>query len=210
MKPTAAGEARIRGYLYVLQRSLVSFMPKDLVQDSLREVESHILERLEKIDDAQDERAAIEKVLRHLGPPLKVAQAYAAEIAFDEAAATGRVSPMLRALGYASTTIRGFFAGLGLFAAYTIGGAFIVMAMLKPIFPQNVGIFLVNGVPIALGAVFPTRPGVELVGGYEVIPIFLLLGFLTLKGTHALARRFVAWRRDQLKRPLDPLDEAAE
>ena len=209
MTPTASGEARIRGYLFILQRSLVSFMPKDLVQDSLREVESHILERLAKVEDSADERAAIEKVLTHLGPPLKVAQAYAAEIAFDEAAATGRVSPMLRALGYASTTIRGFFAGVGLFAAYSVGVGFIVVAMLKPIFPENVGIFLYNGVPVAVGAVFPPRPGVELVGGYEIIPILLVLGFLTLRGTHTLARRFVAWWRTRVRGPLHGLDDNA-
>jgi hypothetical protein len=210
MKPTVAGEARIRGYLFVLQRSLSTFMPKELAQDSLREVESHILERLEKVDVSADEREAIEKVLRHLGPPLKVAQAYAAEIAFDEAAATGRVSPVLRALGYASTTVRGFFTGLGLFVGYTVGVGFVVLALLKPIFPQNVGLIMQDGIPRAVGAVFPLEPGMQAVGGYELIPIFLVLGSLTLGGTHALARRFVTWWRGRLKGPLDPLDEIVE
>jgi hypothetical protein len=203
MKLSEAGELRIRGYLFVLHRSLASFMPSDTARDSIKEVESHIRERLAQTDPAADEKAALERILEHLGSPMKVAQAYAAEITFDEAVATGRPLPILRALWMVSTTVTGFFAGLGIFIGYALGGALMVVAVLKPIFPRNVGLVLLDGMPVALGAVSSLGPGVEVVGGYWLVPAGLLAGSLILVGTHRLARGFVAWWRTRLKGPTD-------
>jgi len=202
MKLSDAGEARVRGYLFVLQRALSSFMPKEMAHDSLREVESHIRERVLAAPESPDEKAALEKILGELGPPLKVAQAFAAEITFDEAVATGRVSPVLRALWMASTSVGGFFAALVLFVGYVLGASFLIMALLKPVFPQNVGIHMRDGLPVALGAIFPVPPNTEVVGGYILIPLFLFAGALALAGTHAAARAFVSWWRGRLKGPL--------
>ncbi len=203
MKLSEAGQLRIRGYLFVLHRSLATFMSKEMAQESIREVESHILERVARIEDAADEKAAIEGVLQHLGPPMKVAQAYAAEITFEEAVATGRPVPVFRALWLVATSLQGFFAALVLLVGYAIGLGFIVVAALKPIFPQNVGLILRDGVPMALGAVSTIEPGMEVVGGYGLIPLSLFAGVVTLLITHRLARAFVAWWRGRLKGPTD-------
>lgn len=201
MKLSEAGEARVRGYLFVLHRSLASFMPADTARDSIREVESHIRERAAQVDGMVDEKAALEKILAHLGSPMKVAQAYAAEITFEEAVATGRPLPVFRALWMASTTMRGFFIALALLVGYTLGAGLLAIAALKPIFPQNVGLIHRDGIPIALGAMFPLPPGSEVVGGYGLIPVCLLLGAAALTGTHRMARAFVAWWRIRLKGP---------
>ena len=205
MKLSDAGEARIRGYLFILQRSLFSFMPREMARDSLREVESHILERVARVEDSKDERRALEEILEQLGPPLKVAQAWAAEITFDEAVTTGRVSPILRALGYAASTVQGFFVALGLFAGYATGWGFVALALLKPLFPLNVGIHVRNGIPMAIGAIFPVPAGTEVAGGYAIIPVCLFAGALILTLTHKGARAFIARRRTRLKGPLDAI-----
>ena len=203
MKLSEAGERRVRGYLFVLRRSLASFMPEDMAKESVLEVESHILERVSRMADVPDEAAALEDVLRHLGPPMRVAQAYAAEITFDEAIATGRPLPVLRALSYLSTSVGGFFAALMLFAGYAVSLGFVLVAVLKPVFPQNVGLVLRDGVPTALGALSTIGPGMEVVGGYELIPLCLLAGGITLVVTHRLARAFVGWWRGRLKGPIE-------
>jgi hypothetical protein len=203
MKLTEAGELRIRGYLFVLHRSLASFRPKEVAHDSLREVESHIRERVARIEDTADEKSALEAVLAHLGPPMKVAQAYAAEITFEEAVATGRPWPVLRALWYVSTSFQGFLASLGLLVGYAMGLGFLIVAFLKPVFPQNVGLFLRDGVPVALGAMFPVPPGLDLVGGYALVPLSLLAGGVMLLLTHRMAGTFLAWWRSRAKGPTD-------
>ena len=94
MKLSETGESRVNGYVFVLERSLKSFLPSDVVRDATREIESHVRERVAAHDGSPNERAALEQILNELGPPLRVAQAYSAERIIDEAVTTGRVVPI--------------------------------------------------------------------------------------------------------------------
>ncbi len=199
MMLSQTGESRVNGYLFVLERSLGTFLPRDVVRDAVREIESHLRERIASAASSPDERTALEKILAELGPPLRVAQAYSAERIIDEAVTTGRVVPMLRAIWHlAVTTVTGFAMAVGLFTGYFAGIAFFAIAALKPIFPNNVGVQSVHGFPVGLGAHFPAPPpGTELGGGYWVIPISLFCGLGILVGTHRGARHFLAWWRER-------------
>jgi uncharacterized membrane protein len=190
------GQARVHGYLFVLRQSLKTFLPPDVVSDAVREIESHLRDRIDAASPVPDERTAIEKILNELGPPLRVAQGYSAERTIDEAVTTGRFVPIVRAVWHlAATTVTGFFTGLGLFVGYIASFAFLTIAALKPIFPNNVGIQYVNGFPVGLGAHFPLSPGIDLRGGYWVIPIAAFCGMGILVGTHRGARAFLRrWR----------------
>jgi uncharacterized membrane protein len=201
MKMSETDESRVRGYLYVLERSLRTFLPRDVVDDAVREVESHIRERLEQTE-TPDGRAALERILGELGPPLQVARAYSTEMAVEEAIATGRVVAVARALWHiAASTVGGFLLALALFIGYTMGAAFAVIAMLKPVFPDNVGLFVAEGRVRSFGAQFPAPEGATVVGGYWIIPLALLAGLALLVGTHRIARwRLVRWRAG--RRPL--------
>jgi uncharacterized membrane protein len=196
MNLSATGESRVNGYLFVLERSLNTFLPRDVVRDAVREIESHVRERIAAADGAPDERAALERILTELGPPLRVAQAYSAERTIDEAVTTGRFVPILRAIWHlAASTVSGFFTGLLFFVGYVTSMGFFALAILKPIFPQNVGIQFVHGIPVGLGAHFPVSAGTDLRGGYWIIPIALFCGLGIFVGTHRGARRYLAWWR---------------
>jgi len=194
---STTGESRVNGYLFVLERSLKTFLPHDVMRDAVREIESHLRERIAAADGAPDERAALEKILAELGPPIRVAQAYSAERTIDEAVTTGRFVPIARALWHlAVSTASGFFVGLGLLTGYLIGVAFLLIAVLKPVFPANVGVHMVGGYPVAIGALFPA-PGESVRGGYWIIPICLGLGLAALVATQRCARKFLAWWRQR-------------
>lgn len=194
------GESRVNGYLFVLERSLGTFLPHEVMRDAVREIESHLRERIASAVAAPDERAAVERILAELGPPLRVAQAYSAERTIDEAVTTGRFVPMWRAmLHLAGTTISGFWFAVALLIGYTASFAFFALAILKPIFPANVGVQYVHGIPVGLGAHFPLTTGTELHGGYWVIPIALFCGTGIFVGTHRGARQFLAWWRGRLR-----------
>ncbi len=197
MNLTDTGESRVNGYLFVLERSLRSFLPPEVVRDAVREIESHVRERVASADAAPNERAALEQILAELGPPLRVAQAYSAERTIDEAVVTGRIVPMTRAIWHlAVTTFIGSAVATGLFSAYAAGVAFIIAGLLKPIFPNNVGLFVVAGVPRSFGAQFPTPPGAIVYGGYWIIPVSIACGVAVLVLTHKAARRYLAsWRK---------------
>ncbi|SRR5712692_1238749 len=201
MNLTDTGQSRVNGYLFVLERSLGTFLPRDVVRDAVREIESHLHERIAAADAAPDERAAVEKILAELGPPLRVAQAYSTERTIDEAVTTGRFVPMVRAIGHvAAMTIRGFWIAFALFIGYVTSFAFFALAVLKPIFPDNVGIQFFRGFPVGLGAHFPAPQAGELGGGYWVVPIALFCGMGIFVGTHRGARRFLAsWRERSVR-----------
>jgi amino acid transporter len=194
------GESRINGYLFVLQRSLKTFLPAETVRDAVREIESHLRERIASVDGAPNEREAVEKILGELGPPLRVAQAYSAERTLDEAITTGRLIPMFHAMWHlAVTTIGGFFAALAVLVGYLFGLAFLSVAVMKPLFPQNVGLWVDNdtGIPHELGGLFPPPANQHVVGGYWIIPICLVIGLTVMVLTYRGTKRFLTWWRNR-------------
>jgi len=203
MQLTDTGESRVNGYLFILERSLKTFLPPDVVRDVVREIESHLRERIGAADGTPNERVALETILGELGPPLRVAQAYSAERIVDEAVATGGFVSTLRAVTHlAASTVWGFFVAFWLFVGYLMSFAFLVIAILKPIFPDNVGVLFVNGFPVALGAHFPVEPGVDVRGGYWLVPVAALCGLTVFVATHRAARRFLSrWRERRALAP---------
>lgn len=199
MKLSETGIARVRGYLFVLDRSLQSRLPRNVARDALREIETHINARVAEADAGDDERLALERILAELGTPLRVARAYSAGKDLDEAVLSGRLLPIFRSIGRAAfTTVAGFVAALLLFTGYVSGLAFLVIGIAKPIFPNNVGFWRVNGplsLPSSLGFKWETTEVPA--GGNWVILIGVGGGILLLFLTHLGARAFVAWLRER-------------
>jgi len=198
MQLTETGESRVNGYLFILERSLKTFLPPDVVRDAVREIESHLRERIAAADGAPNERVALETILGELGPPLRVAQGYSVERVVDEAVVTGRVVAVFTALWrVAARTMIGFYVALAASVGYSVGWAFLVIAMMKPIFPHNVGLWAddATGVPHQLGVLFPAPAGAHDIAGYWLIPVCVVLGILIVRSTHRWARRFLSrWR----------------
>jgi amino acid transporter len=200
MNLSETGQSRVNGYLFVLERSLKTFLPREVTQDAVREIESHLKERIAASDGAPSERQALEQILSELGPPLRVAQAYSVEHTIEEAVTTGRIVPMARAmLQLAATTIAGFGVALGVFAGYLVSFAFILIAVMKPLVPDNVGLWRVHGdgPPITLGIKWPAPAGQLPMGGYWITPICLFLGLLILVLNYRGTKRFLSWWRSR-------------
>jgi amino acid transporter len=108
---------------------------------------------------------------------------------------------MARAMWHlAASTFVGFGAALAVFAGYAVGIATIAIAVLKPIFPNNVGIWVTddgNGIPWRLGALFPAPAGEHVVGGYWIIPVALAIGLGILVLNHRGTKRFLSWWRNR-------------
>ncbi len=193
------GQSRVNGYLFVLERSLGTFLPREVTRDAVREIESHLRDRIAAAAAVPDERVALERVLAELGPPLRVAQAFSAERIVEEAVTTGAFVAIVRAVWHAAAmTATGFAAALGLFCGYAAGAGFIAIGALKIVFPANVGIWVTNGgIPLAFAAKFPVPPDERLVGGYWVVPLAVGAGLAVLVGTHRAARRYLGRVRER-------------
>jgi hypothetical protein len=197
VKLSEAGIARLRGYLFVLERSLQRRVPRAVAREAVREIETHINARVAETDAGGNELLALEHILGELGAPLRVAQAYSADKNLDEAVLTGRLLPILRSIVNAAfATAFGFMAAIFLFTGYVTGAAFVVIGLAKPIFPNNVGFWRVNGpnsVPTSLGFQWTTTEAPA--GGNWVIVIGLGVGLVLLALTHWGARAFLRWYR---------------
>ena len=186
------GESRIRGYLFMLESSLRTFLKRDVVADAVREVESHIRERVRETEPMPNERDALNRLLDALGPPHRLARAYSAELAADEAVSSGRLWPAVRAVfGLALNTAEGFAVGVALFTGYLTSAACLLVALAKPIFPDNVGVRWVDGEFRGAGWEFFNEPGTVVTHGWEVMGICAVIGFLLLWLTHRGTRRYL-------------------
>lgn len=198
MTLSETGDSRVRGYLHILERSIRASATAPLAADAVREVESHIRERVAESAGMPNERDALEAILRRLGSPATVARAYSLEMIMEEAAIGGRLVDVLRSLFHAAaTSVGSFLIAVLLFVGYSAGAALIATAALKPIFPNNVGLWVHEGV--SLGAQFPAPDGVAPLGGYWIVPICLLAGLVILIATHRLARRWVGGLRERMR-----------
>jgi hypothetical protein len=202
VKLSESGESRVNGYLFVLERSLVTFLPRDTARDAVREIDSHLRDRIAAADPTPNERASLEKILSELGPPLRVAQAYSVERTVDEAVVTGKIFAIARAVWHvAMSGLTGFLVAFLALFGYVIGAGLVVLGAMKPIFPDNIGFWVNDAGPLEgfdLAWRMGYGPGVRhehLAGGYWVMPICIIAGFGLLFLTHRGARKFLGWWR---------------
>lgn len=193
MTLSEAGESRIRGYLFMLENSLRGSHKREFVADAVREVESHIRERVRETEPMPNERDALNRLLEALGPPHRLARAYLAEMAVDEAVSTGGMGATARAIAaLALQTTEGFFVGLALVVGYLLSCGALLVAVAKPIFPDNVGIRTVNGEFRGAGWELRVAPGTVVSHGWWLALFCLVFGLVLLWLTHRGTRRYLA------------------
>jgi uncharacterized membrane protein len=192
MQLSEAGEARVRGYLFMLDRSLRTFLKRDIAADAVREVESHIRERVRETSPTPNERDALNRLLESLGPPHRLARAWSAELAVDEAVSSGRALPTIRAVvALALNTVEGFAAGFALLSGYLLSIAALIVCIAKPIVPDHVGIVTIDGRFHSAGFEISLPPGAVISHGWELAVGCGVLGLILLIVTHLSARAYV-------------------
>jgi uncharacterized membrane protein len=191
MNLSDAGESRVRGYLFMLESSLRTFLKRDVVADAVREVESHIRERVRETQPMPNERDALNRLLESIGPPHRLARAYSAELAVDEAVSSGRLWAAARAVfALALHTTEGFFIGLGLLCGYMLSVACLILALAKP-FTDRVGVRWVNGEIKGVGWEIGLEPGTVVTHGWWVMGVCAIVGVTLLWLTHRGTRRYL-------------------
>jgi uncharacterized membrane protein len=184
----------IESYFAALSNQLAD-LPQPKRDEVVRELRAHVFDRLEQITVPSDDDCRA--VLKAMGTPEEISRQYRVELLLSRSA--WRISPwkMLRTLfRWTLTGIQGYIVFVVALMGYTLGAAFYITALLKPLFPHNVGIFVSEeGVNIARFPVPP--PGVEVLGPYY-IPIAVFAGFLFTLGTTLLIR-FVVRKFGRLK-----------
>lgn len=180
--------------LYMLKlRKALAGLPAEDIEEILRELRGHIAERAAEVDFAQKGGAPVERILSKLGTPEYIGSLYRADTLAARARAS--FSPaliILTTLSWATKTILGFVAFIIGFAGYAIGLALVVLALLKPILPSHIGLWITRH-GMQMGYQISRAHGTELLGWW-IIPIDLVVGAAFLLGTTVFLRwmlRFV-------------------
>ena len=192
MMNSAACNPMIENYFLELERKMAD-LPAGDRQDFLRELRAHVLDRLEQVAVATE--ADCRSVLKALGTPEEIARQYRLERIMKRS--PWRVSPLaiLRTtMRWALTGFQGFAVFMVAFTGYAFAVCFYVCALLKPIFPRNVG-FFIGPSDFNLGAIWPAPRGAAILDEY-LVPVSIVLGYLLMLGTTLLIRLLVRRLRD--------------
>jgi uncharacterized membrane protein len=186
----AEGARTLEGYLSELRARLRS-LPEAEVSEILEELRSHVRESAGPGD------GSLPEILDRLGSPEELASLYVTDRLLVRASRPG--SPWLLARGlfrWASVSVAGSVALLGLVIGYVVAGSFFVAALVKPFAPGRAGLWRLAGgeISLRLGLVASPPPAGEELLGFWIVPLGLLLGsaaaWLTARLARGAIRRF--------------------
>jgi uncharacterized membrane protein len=188
-------EAQVNDYLGRLRASLIGMNVSER-EDIVEEIRMHIRER------SSDPSSSVDIVLAGLGSPELLAEQYRTGMLVQKAGTSRSPILLLRAaLRWATTGVEGFLVFVIAVIGYATGIAFLLLALLKPLFPQYTGLWVGPNefnFSFRMGATMTNPPSpVHEVLGWWLIPVCLVAGSLSLALTTKLLqflfRRF-RWR----------------
>ncbi len=203
MEATDVAVETVERYLLRLRLAL-SDVAAPQRDEFVREIRSHIVDRLAHEPGTSEQ--ACRAILQTLGDPEAIAGDYRSEWLMARAsrlqwlmAQASRLHiprlPLRAALRWTLAGIQWFLMVMAGAIGYPFAAAFYITALLKPIFPSRIGLFI-SEEGFQLANLFPQ--GHEVLGPYYT-PVALLLGFfLTIATTELIkwiGRRFRQMRR---------------
>jgi uncharacterized membrane protein len=190
-------QTRIDSYLMHLRRSLGELPPEE-INDILREIRGHILERAESTGELTNEKLVA--ILKALGEPEDIGPLYQAEAMVARARSSFSPALILRTVvRWAMVSVAGFVTFIVGLTGYAAGLAFLVCAILKPMFPAQIGAWS-DGYNFSIGTVDGPH-STELLGWW-LIPVCLIASAAFL----VLTTRFMRWMlRFAIRRRASPI-----
>jgi uncharacterized membrane protein len=180
-------------YLGRLGRAAARFSPAER-EEIVAEIRSHILERSQVGGVVEPGR--VRETLEALGTPEEIASQYVTNALFERAAGSRSPWVMFRAtLHWAMLGARGFGIFMIAITGYVAAGAFFVCAVLKPFFPENIGLwYLPSARLFAMGYRGATESPTPELLGHWLPPVAMVLGLLTIIWTTHLLRALIRRR----------------
>lgn len=174
--PTDDAVEAVDQYCSSLRKALGG-APSPERDEIVAEVRSHILERLDAETEVSDEVLA--GILRAVGDPRELASEYRTEQVLRQAARSRSPWLLLRAtLRWARTGLVGLAVFLATVAGYGCAVIFFLCALLKPVFPSRIGLWLASQQTLGVGYWNGRIEGAEIYGISVRPPFSFVLGTL--------------------------------
>jgi uncharacterized membrane protein len=152
-------------------------MPASEREETVKEVRSHILDRIEAEPEMTDQ--ILTEILRSVGDPKELAAEYRTHALLRHATYSRSPLVLLRAtLRWGAKSVTGFVAFLAATIGYGCALVFLLSAFLKPIFPSRIGVWLAARHTICFGYWNGGVSKTELYGISVRPPVSFVLGTL--------------------------------
>jgi uncharacterized membrane protein len=163
-------------------RTALAGLPAPEVEEILREFHSHILEREEA------NQSNLQGIFGKLGSPEDIAALYRTDALVARARLTFSPLLMLRAASRVATkSFLGFVSLMIALFGYLTGAAFLWCAVMKPIWPQRIGLW-VSDHRFSMGDMVDRGAHAQELLGWWIIPIGLVCGVVLILLTTLLLR----------------------
>ncbi|HEV8629219.1 MAG TPA: hypothetical protein VGV61_02810 [Thermoanaerobaculia bacterium] len=172
-------QRRVETYLATVRRRLRP-LDRDLVDDVVEELRSHILDRAAAGGTLT--AGGVDAALAALGTPEALAGEYLTDELLARAAVSRSPVRVVESLfRWASLSISGFLVLSGALLGYFLGGVLLVAALSRPFHPAAAGLWTFSGagdltVSLRLGFGTPPPGGRELLGWW-LVPLGLAGGY---------------------------------
>jgi uncharacterized membrane protein len=186
-------------------RGVLKSLPEEERDEIILEIKGHIQERIAQSSQAEGDTEVLKNALFRLGKPEEYGFEFVTDYLLSKGIERKKAWMIFKGLlRWGCNTLAGFFYSLFFFASYLISAGFVIIGIIKPIFPESVGFFLIEGRFEGFGYMsgITQKPGVQEVLGYWVIPLVLIIGLVWFFVTTWLLRkvirsRFGFWKRYQ-------------
>jgi len=184
-------EQQIEAYMSRLRRGLRG-LSQDEIREIVEELRGHIADKASEGGEATG--AKVEAALAALGSPEDLAREYVTDALLARAEASRWPLQILKSLfRWASLSVAGFFAFLATILGYSLGMVFFLVAALKPLHPENAGLWVwrqsgevIYSVRLGFGT---PPPGARELLGWWIVPI----GFVVSCVVVVLTTHFAVW-----------------
>ncbi len=186
MNPLSPTSGLVKLYLRRLSRALRPLSASDRAA-IVSEIETHIAER------TRESKAGEAEVLASLGDPAALARAYLDdhELTCSRAGSTSDSLPAAM-LSRVIWSISSFLAGSAAVLLGIFGLAFVAVAVLKPIVPRSVGLWIRPG-HFVFGILASPGPAATEVLGLWIVPASLFAALLSYLAATALIKLCGRW-----------------
>ncbi|HVP36460.1 MAG TPA: hypothetical protein VMT04_05640 [Terriglobales bacterium] len=180
-------------------------LPEKERDEIVLEIKGHIQEKLSQSSQAEGDKEALMNALIKLGKPEEYGSEFVTDYLLSRGIERRHAGMIFKGLiRWGCNTLVGFFYSLFFFVSYSISLSFVFIGIMKPIFQEQVGFFLRDGIPQNFGFIMGAidRQGMHEVLGYWIIPITLIIGIVWFFATTWLLKkvirnRFGFWRKYQ-------------
>ena len=162
-------------------RKILKPLTAEEKEEIVLEIKGHILESLTLIKEEKDEVKNLKAVLEKLGDPEDYAPGFVTDYILEKGVKEKSIGLIFQGLlRWGFSTITGFVSVIFFFTLYLLSFSLVIIGILKPFFPKDIGLFVKGESFEGLGYIknVSSVPQIKEELGYAFIPMAIILGIL--------------------------------